>query len=162
MVLSVLTTPISIPIFFLQQGRCTEAAPILEEEIDQEMKKELSISILGKNCIEAFKQASCAKKIGKITAGSISLAMMAFSSFLIFENAILLGTPVGDLFSRDTAKQSNEALVLTQLGGGVASVTGIGAALFYIILIVFARLVQKKRYARELTENLKLVLINIV
>lgn len=128
-----------------------ELAPILEE-IDRELKNGVSIRKLGENCIESFKQDPCTKKLVKITAGSISLAIMTFSSFIILENIILLkDTPVNELFSNNRAEESNEAFYLTQLGGLFSSLTAFGAAA-YISFRSFLRTPYKKTLCEKIND----------
>lgn len=83
-------------------------------------------------------------KLGKITVGTISLCMMAISTFLILESIILIkDTPVGNLFSGDSSEQNAEAFYLTQLGCAYSSFTAFLVAL-YVFFLAFLRTPYKK------------------
>jgi hypothetical protein len=121
-----------------------ELAPLLQK-LDLEIKETgLPIRALLKNGIQVFRQESCTKKLGKVSAVTICLFAQALSIFLILENSILIkDTPMSDLFSSNSTDQNNEAFYMTQLGGLFSSLTAFGAST-YVFYLLFLKVPYQK------------------
>jgi hypothetical protein len=128
-----------------------ELAPVFEE-IDRAIQEGPSISELRDGCIQEFKQESCAKQLGKITAASMSLCAMSLASFIILENIILIkDTPVTDMFYGNKTQQTNESMDITQIGGLFSSITAFGVAV-YAAYQLFVKTPYKKIIAQKVND----------
>lgn len=112
-------------------------APALRE-IDEEIRQGIPTCALLKRCIQRLHQQSCLMKLAKTATTVALLGTMGLAGFILLENAALVqGTPVNDLFSKDPLAQNAEAFYFTQLGGAVCSFTAFGASAWILSHLAF-------------------------